>query len=635
VSSLQLRAWQGRFAQTLKQHRGENFLLVACPAAGKTIAAGAALAAVMDERDLDQLIVISPTVVVRDQWQRVLASLGYRMRTRFPAEGWPAHIHGVCANYHQVVQRINSYAAACQQRRTAVIFDEIHHAGAQRSWGAALNEAFEAAQLRLLLSGTPFRSDQDRIPFVRYQNDGSCIADFHYEYAQAVRDGVCRPIEFRAHDGLICWQDKHGQQTARLSEPVGNARAARLRASLDPRQPYLQSLLQAGEEDLCVLREEVPDAGGLIICDSQAHALEVERLIGELTGRNAVLAISDRPGAHQAILDFARSERRWLISVRMVSEGVDIPRLGVIVWASTATTELMVRQVAGRALRGRGDYARLPAIVHMPADPELVRYARRLEAAATALSSASRTRGQSATPAAAAREIPPGPLLRWIERETASIGEPAVLAKLGWQTQQAASTLAAWRQRHTRVNTLTLAGLCERAGIAFDEVFASPYYQAARRLAQRSRQEQGSYGAINAQPISDAEPLILAPALHSSPCVPVGEHREVSVPVLPPSPRQLEEQAQARQADRGDLFTQIRLYGELRREIDPAYQLASAQRELLAAVGAIDANSSDEQVQQALDWIKTAVANLARAHPEKVKDLARARRRLTLAATAN
>jgi superfamily II DNA or RNA helicase len=377
VSSLQLRAWQGRFAQTLKQHRGENFLLVACPAAGKTIAAGAALAAVMDERDLDQLIVISPTVVVRDQWQRVLASLGYRMRTRFPAEGWPAHIHGVCANYHQVVQRINSYAAACQQRRTAVIFDEIHHAGAQRSWGAALNEAFEAAQLRLLLSGTPFRSDQDRIPFVRYQNDGSCIADFHYEYAQAVRDGVCRPIEFRAHDGLICWQDKHGQQTARLSEPVGNARAARLRASLDPRQPYLQSLLQAGEEDLCVLREEVPDAGGLIICDSQAHALEVERLIGELTGRNAVLAISDRPGAHQAILDFARSERRWLISVRMVSEGVDIPRLAVGVYATSTATPLYFAQAVGRFVRARSRGE--TASIFLPSIPHLLGFAAEME----------------------------------------------------------------------------------------------------------------------------------------------------------------------------------------------------------------------------------------------------------------
>jgi superfamily II DNA or RNA helicase len=326
VIKLNLRSWQSQFARKLAAHRREDFLLVACPAAGKTLAAGAAAAAVMHARRCDQLIVVCPTVVVRDQWCRELARIGYHMLTQFERDGWPGYVHGVCVTYAQVATRADRYATACTERRTVVVFDEIHHAGEQLAWGSAIADGFAGAKLRLMLSGTPFRSDQDRIPFVRYAKDGSCVPDFTYDYARAVRDGVCRAIEFRAHDGVITWRDGEDPQTARFSEPVAKvARARRLRAALDPAQPYLTSVLTAAHEDLLALRDRVSDAAGLIVCDTQAHALAVDKLISEITGSVPVLAMSDLPRAHQAIVAFADEVGEWLVSVRMVSEGVDIP----------------------------------------------------------------------------------------------------------------------------------------------------------------------------------------------------------------------------------------------------------------------------------------------------------------------
>lgn len=381
MSTLALRAWQQRFAAALRAHPGEDFLLVACPAAGKTLAAGAAVADAMATRDCEQLVVVCPTVVVRDQWASELRKLGYKMTTRLRGpNGWPESTHGICATYAQVAHHANTYAAACERRGTVVICDEIHHAGAKQAWGRGLRVAFAPAKLRLTLSGTPFRSDRDRIPFVRYGRDAMCLPDFAYSYPQAVRDGVCRRVEFRAHNGEITWLEHDGEpRTANFRQPLeAAAQPRRLRASLDPGKPYLAALLEAAHEDLIRLRRRTPDAGGLVICDTQNHAFQVDALLTRLTGSVPILATSDIPGAHQAIREFGEHDDAWLVSVRMVAEGVDIPRLGVIAWATAARTELLVRQVAGRALRGGSRDGALPAIIHMPADPQLVKYAERI-----------------------------------------------------------------------------------------------------------------------------------------------------------------------------------------------------------------------------------------------------------------
>jgi superfamily II DNA or RNA helicase len=380
MTSLTLRPWQAEFLDVLSSHPTDDFLLVACPAAGKTIAAGAGVAQVLEEREADQLVIVAPTVVVRDQWEAELDKLGYRMLHRLAGRGWPAWVHGVCLTYAAAAFNAEALAEACERRRTVVVFDEVHHAGSKLTWGSGIEEAFAGAEFRLHLSGTPFRSDRDRIPFVRYDEDGACIPDFSYDYRRAVADGVCRPVEFRVHDGEITWSAGEEEASAAFTDDIAvTDRPRRLRAALDPSQAYLRGVLEAANQDLAELRTQIPDAAGLVVCDSQQHAHEVDRLITEIDGSVPTLALSDLPRSHQAIAAFSRETEPWLVSVRMVAEGVDIPRLGVVVWATTSSTELMVRQVAGRALRGRREYLKLPAVVHMPADPQLVEYAQRLD----------------------------------------------------------------------------------------------------------------------------------------------------------------------------------------------------------------------------------------------------------------
>jgi len=361
--TLALRPWQQQFAETLADHAGDDFLMVAAPASGKTIAAAAAVPRVMRARACDQLVVVCPTVVVRDQWAAQLARLGYRMQTRFATHhaGWADSVHGICATYQQVAAHPGAYARACRQRGSVVILDEIHHAADRLCWGQAIQRAFASARLRLALSGTPFRSDRDRIPFVAYDG-GRCVPDFSYGYAQAVGDGLCRGVVFRAHGGVVSWREGDGEHSAGFAQRLaGPAQARRLRAALDPSKPYMRSLLAAACEDLRAIRATgARDAGGLVLCDSQAHAHHIARVLGGLSDRKAVVAVSDDPGAHRAIRSFVRSRQPWLVAVRMVAEGVDIPRLRVIAWATTARTELMVRQGVGRALRARFQDAEAP-----------------------------------------------------------------------------------------------------------------------------------------------------------------------------------------------------------------------------------------------------------------------------------
>jgi superfamily II DNA or RNA helicase len=637
-----LRKWQVDFTQRLLSHRNDDFLLVACPAAGKTRGAAVAVAEAMRARGCDQLIVVCPTVVVRDQWCRELSRVGYQMLNDFTGESWPVHVHGVCATYMQVAQRIARYRAAVEARPTVVVFDEIHHAGQQLSWGAAIRESFGAARLRLLLSGTPFRSDRDRIPFVRYHHNGNCIADFSYDYGQAVRDGICRPIQFHAHDGVITWRENDGsEKTASFSDEVPpSAQARRLRASLDPHKAYLRTILETAHHDLTQLRETVNDAAGLIVCDSQHHALSVDRLVSEVAGSLPILAMSDLPRAHRAIADFADEDEPWLVSVRMVSEGVDIPRLGVIVWATAATTELMVRQVAGRALRGRDEYAGLPAIVHMPADPALVHHAERLEVlgGTEPRGSQQRRHDRHARTVTAVersdREIDPTPFVEWFDRQAAASHASRVCYRCGWTPESGVRLLYRWRNEGARPHVLTVLDACHMAGIDFDELFSGEEYAAARAFASSPDlgTERDDYNAVEAQPVEDTKPRVLVPSLPRRQKESSGADIELSTPELPPSPEEIAATEQASQALRGDLLRTLNVYGQLRRELDPTFQIASAQRELWEAVGKIDSESSDEAVAEGLAWARQQVSALATRHPEEFKALARARRRLSLAA---
>ena len=249
------------------------------------------------------------------------------------------------------------------------------------AWGVQTRKAFDGARFRLLLSGTPFRSDNSAIPWVTYDEDGLSRADYAYGYPQALRDRVCRPITFLPYDGEMEWVSDGRLRSADFDLALPAAESARrLRTALSPDGEWMGEVLRDGDARLSEVRADGhPDAGGLVIASDQDHARAIAARLGSVSGEQPELVMSDEPGASRRIADFAASDRRWLVSVLMVSEGVDIPRLRVGVYATAARTELFFRQVVGRFIRTTPAPRRQMSYLLMPADPRLKALAREIE----------------------------------------------------------------------------------------------------------------------------------------------------------------------------------------------------------------------------------------------------------------
>ena len=232
-----------------------------------------------------------------------------------------------------------------------------------------------------MLSGTPFRSDNSAIPWVNYDEDGVSRADYSYGYPQALRDRVCRPITFLPYDGEMEWVSDGRLRSADFDLVLPAAESARrLRTALVPDGEWMGEVLRDGDARLSEVRADGhPDAGGLVIASDQDHARAIAARLGSISGQQPELVMSDEPGASRRIADFASSDRRWLVSVLMVSEGVDIPRLRVGVYATAARTELFFRQVVGRFIRATPRPRRQMSYLLMPADPRLKALAHEIE----------------------------------------------------------------------------------------------------------------------------------------------------------------------------------------------------------------------------------------------------------------
>ncbi len=380
-----LRAWQAAALSVYLEQAPQDFLAVATPGAGKTTYALRLATELLGRGEITAVTVVAPTEHLKTQWADAAARVGIHIDPRF-SNSSARHSHeydGVALTYAQVASKPSLHRTRTQGERTLVILDEIHHGGDNLSWGDAIREAFEPAVRRLALTGTPFRSDTSPIPFVRYEADRDGIrrsaADYTYGYAEALRDGVVRPVLFMAYGGAMRWRTKAGDEiAARLGEPLTkDATAHAWRTALDPKGEWIPAVLAAADKRLTEVRRGVPDAGALVIASNQTSARAYARILEGITGKKPTVVLSDDAGASARIEEFSASNDRWMVAVRMVSEGVDVPRLAVGVYATSTSTPLFFAQAVGRFVRARrrGE----TASVFLPSVPVILEHAARLE----------------------------------------------------------------------------------------------------------------------------------------------------------------------------------------------------------------------------------------------------------------
>ncbi|MGW5515578.1 DEAD/DEAH box helicase [Nocardia africana] len=381
-----LRAWQRRALTRYLTTKPRDFLAVATPGAGKTTFALRLATELLTDRTVDQVTVVAPTEHLKHQWSAAAARIGIQLDSNFSNStgGTSGDFHGVVVTYAQVASHPFKHRVRTENRRTLVILDEIHHAGDAKSWGDAVAEAFGDATRRLALTGTPFRSDDSQIPFVNYEPDESGFprssADYTYGYSEALADGVVRPVVFLAYSGEAQWRDSAGEEySARLGEPLSAEQTARAwRTALDPAGDWMSKVLTAADTRLRQLRATgMPDAGGLVIATDQEKARDYAELLEHISGSKPAVVLSDDPASSQRIGEFSNNTDPWMVAVRMVSEGVDVPRLAVGVYATSASTPLYFAQAIGRFVRARR--AGETASVFLPSVPVLLDLAAQLE----------------------------------------------------------------------------------------------------------------------------------------------------------------------------------------------------------------------------------------------------------------
>ncbi|TVR63755.1 MAG: RNA helicase [Candidatus Competibacteraceae bacterium] len=407
-----LRPWQQHalvkaLHWLLEERQDRGFLINAAPGAGKTRVSCVIARALIERQQIDRVIVIAPRAEVVNQWADDFRQVTGRYMSK--VTGRDGDLHGlgldVCATWAAVQGLQDALQALCRASRVLVICDEHHHAAVQAAWGEGADSAFTDARFALVLTGTPIRSDGAESVWLPYDDAGAIDhpagGTYTLTYGEAVDLGYCRPVTFHRHEGRFTVDlddgqalQVSGQQPATLPRPL--ARIAGLQRALDfyrlactpqyeadGRTPltagYQATMLEYANHKLDDLRLRLPNAGGLIIAPSIEMAEYLARLIERLDGEAPVLVHSQTPSPDLKIKTFKNTAKRWLVSVAMISEGVDIPRLRVLVYLPSALTELAFRQAIGRVVRTYGPDDDTRAYVVMPSFDTFERYARRVE----------------------------------------------------------------------------------------------------------------------------------------------------------------------------------------------------------------------------------------------------------------
>ncbi len=377
-----LRPWQRKSVLEMRDWEFGTYLIAAAPGAGKTRPSLHFAKEQLEAGKIKRVVIVCPTAPLTRQWAQAASDYGLQLLPDSAHLEPPGGFQGVSVTYARVAASAKRWKSICTPD-TLVIADEAHHLGDELAWGEGFTSAFARAERWLLLSGTPFRSDRTAIPGAEYDNDGYVVPNISYKYGDAVKDRVCRPIRFIPFDGVLQWESDGQVIEAGFTDALTGAEASRryrTALSLDLEDGLPRILGQAALRLKSLRGSSHPDAGGLVVATDSEHARRIARILRDDHGEDPITVLYTDTQAHKKLAAFSKSDRAWIVAVNMVSEGVDIPRLRVGVYATTAKTPLIFRQVVGRFVRtipGRPPTDR--SWLYIPADIRLRQHATDVE----------------------------------------------------------------------------------------------------------------------------------------------------------------------------------------------------------------------------------------------------------------
>jgi superfamily II DNA or RNA helicase len=361
-----LRDWQEDCQDIIleKFKSGKKTCLIeATPGGGKTILSLSIFLQLKKQQGYEKVIVLVYGSHMVNAWCYVANDVfNIQLLDAIPTGANINIFDGACVTYaymHQNHQAIRKY---CSEFKVLIISDEKHHLDENKEWGKSFNKFYDVAMGDLGLSGTPWASDNGVIPkteLSEVQRDGKryTIADYKYSLADAIADGVCRNTYFVAKDIKDVKIKKVTEDDIEICnfadqfdalESLPGSSIAMLK-DID----NFESIFNAANEKLLSLRDvkSISDSGGLIIAPNIHSATKFASSVFDMTGIEPVVVHGDIPNASRLITDFRDSTAPWIISVQMISEGVDIKRLRVLLYLSSYRTELAIKQAHGRIIR--------------------------------------------------------------------------------------------------------------------------------------------------------------------------------------------------------------------------------------------------------------------------------------------
>ena len=356
---IELREWQSKAKNQIEAliNKGESQALIAsAPASGKTFFACSMAQDLIEKLNIKKIVIVSPSENVRDNWQDSMAKFGFQLKTgpHYPYDRDYNDYQGISITYHWMSSNVTYLRHYCDDS-SIIILDEVHHCGDERTWGESCFNSFEGSSFRLLLSGTPWRSEGNKIPFINYDQNGYCIPTYSYTIGQAVSDRVCQKLEITKcdfsgnskMDGELTHFDsfEHAKREKRENEFYRNA--------TDNEEVFCKLFKDANDRLEVVRKKEYPDAGGMIIAKDQETANRYADWLLLNFNEDSTVVHSGMAKAHKLINQFKRGTDKWLISVDMIGEGTDIPRLQVELYMHLKKESMSLYQYWMRVARVR------------------------------------------------------------------------------------------------------------------------------------------------------------------------------------------------------------------------------------------------------------------------------------------